>query len=141
WRCVTGRRASSGSPPSWPRCRAGSDTAGHLALSPHQRNLAAGDDPEQKAPPIDAAQVLRAGKERRHDERGAVERREGVEVVALDALDEGAVEQRGGWAVRRLPPADDRLFAFTLEPGHGLDRETRPGKRRAGKGAADAVER
>src|SRR5205085_12357628 len=63
------------------------------------------------------------------------------EVVELEALDEGAVEQgRAGRAGFRSP-ADDGAITRTFELAHDADRGARPWQLRADDGAGDAVER
>jgi len=75
-----------------------------------------------------------------HD-RCAVQRAERMKIVELEALDEGAVEQRRAGRTRIRAPADDGAIAGALEFAHDADCRARPRQLRADDGAGDAVER
>jgi len=104
-------------------------------------DLVAGDRRQQDLPPVDDAALLGGGEERRQHHGGAVQRSQRVVVVELEALDEGAVEQRRRGHRRLAAPADDAAGAAALEPRHDVDGGARPRQLRADQGAGDAVER
>jgi hypothetical protein len=110
------------------------DRAQHEAFTRH----AAGHAARHAARP--AAQMLGASQQRRQHQRSAVQRRAWVEVVQLEALDEGAVEQRGAGRAGGEVPADHRARALAFHRAHDLRRGARPGQLRADDGAGHAVE-
>ena len=63
-----------------------------------------------------------------------------VEIVELEALNEGAVEQGGGRCTGSAAPADDGFTPLTFELEHCLDRNTGPGQLSPDERAADTVE-
>jgi hypothetical protein len=63
-----------------------------------------------------------------------------MEVIELEALNEGAIEQASHRRTGCLVPTDDRSIAFAFEAQDGFHGSLRPRQMRAHDGAADSVE-
>ena len=82
----------------------------------------------------------RRGQQRGNEQRAAVQRREGMEVVELEALDEGAVEHRGRGCAGGVAGADHDGVAAAFQVEDGVGGDARPGQLGADQGASQAVQ-
>ena len=103
-------------------------------------DLEAFDRAQQERVAVHLANLFGACDERRQNQRRAMQRPKRMEIVELETLNEGAVEQRRGRARSRTAPADDRLVSSAFEARDGFDRQRRPRQFCADQRATDAIE-
>src|SRR5580704_2909513 len=130
--------------------RAASRSTGMPAARQHLRtmqghadaraDLETGDGAQQELVACHVTELFRAGQQRGNDHRRAVQGAQRMEVVELEALDEGAVEQASHRSAGATTPADDRLVAGPFEARDGLDRRAGPRQARADERAGNTVQ-
>src|SRR5258708_1011509 len=68
------------------------------------------------------AELFRAGEQRRQDQRCAVQGREWMKIIQLEALNERAIEHSGSRTAGRFAPTDDRFLTGSFKADHTLNR-------------------